>query len=194
MPDSCNVIEALWEPGYEANRKPKLIFSQPFCYSSHCTICTYNLSQSQKDTMIVHAWSCMHTTSTHFLSDYKSYYIHISKRLYSFFNLCSNGILSNLTHNRSIISILLISWRSPYKLLSRCTPTWHLLSTLLRNLNGDDVTWKRSIDHYNYIPHRIAYLLAPGRILSRCYLLVETVQSPLPSSDLTNTITHTLIN
>ena len=55
----------------------------------------------------------------------------IGKRLYSSFNLCSNGILSDSTHIRSIISISLIPWRSPLKCLSRCTPTWQLFSVVI---------------------------------------------------------------
>ena len=72
------------------------------------------------------------------------------KHLYSCINLCSNCILSNSTHIRSIISISLIPWRSPWKLLSRCTPTWRLFSVFLRNLEGDGITWKRPIQAYVY--------------------------------------------
>ena len=67
------------------------------------------------------------------------------KRLYSSFHLRSNGILSDSTHIRSIMSISLISWRSPLKHLSRCTPIWRLFSVFLHNLEGNDVTWKHSI-------------------------------------------------
>ena len=41
--------------------------------------------------------------------------------------------------------LALISWRSPWKLLSCCTPTWRLFSVFLHiNLKGDDITWKGS--------------------------------------------------
>ena len=50
---------------------------------------------------------------------------------YSCFNLYSSGILSNLSHTRSIITILSLHLpRSPQKLQSRCTPTWQLCSVV----------------------------------------------------------------
>ena len=55
------------------------------------------------------------------------------KRLYSCFNLCSNGILSDSTYIRSIISISPISSK------------WWLFSVFLRNLERNDVTCNRSI-------------------------------------------------
>ena len=58
---------------------------------------------------------------------------------------CGQRTRNRNTSWKGLIGISLISWRSPQKLLSRCTPTWRLFSVFLRNLEGDNITWKCSI-------------------------------------------------